>query len=320
MISSLPTISRSLVVGCWQLDDRSWRSHSESDLFRIIDIYLALGITTFDTADIYGRSETLLGRALKQRDCTILTKAVFFDGTPSPNQIRSKIEKSLRNLKRDALDLVQIHWHNPSLDFSSTLDEFKALLDDGKIQRVGVTNFNTPMLEKAIAHLPICSNQVQYSLIDRRVEAAMQPFCQQHNIALLPYGPLAGGFLSKPFLNVKAPPKESDHARSFYYSSMVRAHGGWTPLQAMLQALDKVAQKYQKSIAQIALHWVKQQPAVAAVISGLTLNREQISRNVDAMDMQIAPEDMQLLSKRSAELFEQLGDIYSYERGSISTG
>lgn len=312
---SLPVIPRSLIVGCWQLDDRSWRSHSESDIFRAIDTYLALGVNTFDTADIYGRSEALLGRALKGRDCTVLTKAVFFGDVPSQSQVRNKIENSLRNLNLDTLELVQVHWHDPSLDFSAMFELLNQLREQGKIQRIGVTNFNTPMLEKAIALAPIRSNQVQYSLIDRRVESAMQPFCQQHGIALLPYGPLAGGFLSKKFLGMAVPPKESDHARSFYYSSMVHAHGGWSPVQEMLGSLSKVAQKYEKTLAQVALNWVKQQPGVAAVISGLTLNREHMSCNAEAMEWQMAAEDMHLLSQRSAALFEQPGDIYSYERG-----
>lgn len=316
MMSSLPVIPRSLIVGCWQLDDRSWRSHSESDIFRAIDTYLALGVTTFDTADIYGRSETLLGKALKGRDCKVLTKAVFFgEDVPSPSQVRNKIDNSLRNLKRDTLELLQVHWHSPDLDFSEVFEQINQMREQGKIQRIGVTNFNTPMLEKAIAIAPICSNQVQYSLIDRRVESAMQPFCQQHEIALLPYGPLAGGYLSKKFLGVATPPKESDHARSFYYSNMIHAHGGWSPVQEMLTVLRTVAQKYEKTMVQVALNWVKQQPGVAAVISGLTLSRERMSLNAEALEWQMAPEDIQFLSDQSTKLFEQPGGIYSYEQG-----
>ncbi|MBD1923519.1 aldo/keto reductase [Microcoleus sp. FACHB-831] len=314
MTTQQNTLPNSLIIGCWQLDDRSWKSISETEIARAIDIYQALGINTFDTADIYGRSESMLGRLLKGSDATIFTKAVFFGNIPTPTQIRSKIENSLRNLQRDALDCVQVHWHNPQLDFASTFATLKDFMQEGKIRRLGVTNFNTPMLEKAVQYAPISTNQIQYSLIDRRVENSMQALCLKHNIALLPYGPLAGGFLSEKFWKVASPPSESSHARGFYYNSMLRAHGGWQPVQNMLEALAEVAQKYDKTISQIALNWVKQQPGVAAVISGLTLNRQQIQKNVEALSLSLDEADLQLLSDRSASLFKQAGDIYSYER------
>lgn len=303
-----------LIVGCWQLDDRSWKPIPEPTIERAIDTYLARGINCFDTADIYGRSEQVLGRLLKGRDCKILTKAVFFGSVPSPNQIRSKIENSLRNLQRDRLDLVQIHWHNPALDFASTFVAFNELIEQGKIVQLGVTNFNTLMLERALQFAPIQTHQVQYSLIDRRVEAAMRPLCLAHNIRLLTYGSLAGGFLSQKFLEVKAPQLAPDHARSFYYSSMIRAHGGWSPVLELLNLLNEIAQKNQKTIAQVALNWVKQQQGVKSIISGLTLDRVQIQQNVEALTWKLDSAEVQRLSARSSELFQQTGDIYSYER------
>lgn len=303
-----------LIVGCWQLDDRSWKRLPESEIARALDLYQALGVNTFDTADIYGRSEALLGRLLKGRDCTILTKAVFFDGVPSTTQVRHKVEASLRNLGRDRLDCLQVHWHNPQLDFAETLTVLADLVDQGKIRYLGVTNFNTPMLERATEYAPIRLHQVQYSLIDRRVEHTMQALCAQHQIALLPYGPLAGGFLSNKFLGVSTPPGESDHARSFYYSSMIRNHGGWAPVRELLGILDQIAQPYGKTISQVALNWVKRQSGVAAVISGLTLDQQHIRSNVEALTFTLEDADLELLSEKSALLFQQPGDIYSYER------
>ena len=303
-----------LIVGCWQLDDRSWTPYPEADVLRAIDTYLALGVTTFDTADIYGRSERLLGQCLKGRDCLIFTKAVFFGNVPTPLQIRNKVESSLRNLQRDRIDGLQIHWHNPEQDFRETLSTYADLVEQGKIRQLGVTNFSTPMLEKALQYAPIHTHQVQYSLIDRRPEATMQALCQQHDIALLAYGPLAGGFLSDEFRGVSYPPTEPDHARSFYYSNMIRMHGGWMAVLNLISTLAEMAQRYDKTVAQIALNWVSQQPCVQSVISGLTLNRQQIQDNVEAMNFTLAPEDMQRLCDRSTELFKQPGDVYSYER------
>ncbi len=304
-----------LIVGCWQLDDRSWKPISEADMGRALDTYLALGVNSFDTADIYGRSEEILGRLLKGRDCTILTKVVFFaDTVPSLSEIRYKIENSLRNLRRDRLDLVQVHWQNPAVDFASTFAALQELQEQGKINKLGVTNFNTPMVEKALRYASIQTHQIQYSLIDRRVEATMQQLCLTHDIGLLCYGPLAGGYLSGRFRGQLRPQREVFHARGFYYSRTIQQHGGWSVTLKLLETVAEIAEKYHRTLAQVALNWVRHQPGVQAVISGLTLDRHQIQANVEALDLRLEPEDLQALSERSAALFHQPGDIYSYER------
>jgi aryl-alcohol dehydrogenase-like predicted oxidoreductase len=302
-----------LIVGCWQLDDRLWKKLSTPDIAHAIDTYMSLGVNTFDTADFYGRSEEVLGIILKKRDCQVFTKVGFFGGIPSAMQVRNKIESSLHKLQRDALDSLQVHWHDPNLDFASTFDTLNDLMEQGKILQLGVTNFNTPMLEKAIRYAPIYTHQVQYSLIDRRVENSMQALCLKHNIQLLTYGSLAGGFLSDKFRSVKLPQQDLDHARSFFYSSMIKSHGGWQGVLDLLETLAEVAQKYDKPISEVALNWVRQQSGVNAVVCGLTLLRQQIQTNVDAFNWSLQPEDVDLLSKRSSELFSQPGDIYSYE-------
>lgn len=282
---------------------------------RALDTYLALGVNSFDTADIYGRSEELLGRLLKGRECQILTKVVFFaDMEPSLYEIRYKIENSLRHLRRDRLDRVQVHWQNPEVDFSSTFAALQELQEQGKIDRLGVTNFNTLMLEKALRYAPIQTHQVQYSLIDRRVEGTMQDLCLKHDIGLLCYGPLAGGYLSGRFRGQMRPQREVFHARGFYYSRTIQHHGSWSAMLKLLETLGQLAEKYHKTLAQIALSWVWHQPGVQSVISGLTLDRHQIQANVEALDLCLAPEDLRLLSERSSLLFHQPGDIYSYER------
>jgi aryl-alcohol dehydrogenase-like predicted oxidoreductase len=308
-------VADSLIVGCWQLDDRSWKSITELDIERAINTYLALGISTFDTADIYGRSEQILGKILHKTKCKIFTKAVFFGDIPTPHQIHFKVENSLRNLQRERLDCLQIHWHNPNLDFSYTLETVGKLLEQGKIEQVGVTNFNTSMLEKALTIVPIKTHQLQYSPIDRRVENFMQEFCLKNELKILAYGPLAGGYLSNKFYGMSSMPKEKGHARGFYYNNAIAAHGGWQPVQELLATLKKIADKYEMTIAQVALNWVNNQPGVHGVISGLTQDREIIKKNVAAFSKTISSEDLELISHTSKLLFIQKGDIYSYERG-----
>lgn len=303
-----------LIVGCWQLDDRLWKKLSTPDIAHAIDTYISLGVNTFDTADFYGRSEEILGIILKKSNCKVFTKAGFFGGIPSAIQVRHKIEGSLHRLQLNALESVQVHWHDPNLDFASTFDTLNNLMEQGKILQLGVTNFSTAMLEKALRYAPIHTQQIQYSLIDRRVETSMQALCLKHNIGLVTYGSLAGGFLSERFRGVKLPHPEPDRACSFFYSNMIQAHGGWQGVLELLDTLAEVAQKYDKSISQVALNWVRQQSGVSAVVCGLTLMRQQIQNTVDAFNWSLQPEDVEFLSMRSSELFSQPGDIYSYER------
>ncbi len=307
-----------LVVGTWQLDQRSWRAIPEKDVARAIDRYLAQGVRQFDTADIYGRSEALLGRLLKGEPCQISTKTFFFGGLPTAQQVRLKIENSLNNLQRETLDCVHVHWHHPELDCRSTFEVLVQLMEQGKIRQLGVTNFNLAMLEKALAIAPITSHQVQYNLVDRRVEAAMVDFCRDNAIAIQPYGPLAGGFLSNRYVGITRPHPAADHAQSFYYSSMIEAHGGWPQLQAMLDVMLPIAQKHHLTVAQVALSWLWQQPGITAVISGLTLDRLQIEQNIQAAKIQLPAEDLATLTDKSDQLFDQTGEVYAYERADPS--
>ncbi len=305
------------IVGCWQLDDRCWLSLPVAEIQRSVDTYLAWGVDSFDTADIYGRSEKLLGQCLKGRnDCRIFTKMVFFDEAPTAQHIQHKLENSLRNLQRDYLDNVQVHWHNPTMDFAPLWEKLCTYQAQGKIRQLGVTNFSTPMLKQALKYAPIQTHQLQYNLIDRRVEASMQALCLERGITILPYGSLAGGFLSNKFLKFdQQPPQEMDHGRTFHYTTMIAHHGGWPGVQSLLKIMAKIAKGYNLNISQVALQWLHHQPGVGPILTGLTTNRQQIQQNMEALDRPIAAADLQTLSDTARQLIPQSGDIYSYERG-----
>lgn len=303
-----------LIVGCWQFDDRSWQPLPIEHISHALDTYLALGMNQFDTADIYGRSERILGELLAKRDCKIYTKAIFWGGSPTASQVRHKIENSLRNLRRDTLDGLFVHWHDPTIDFSKCFETLQELVAEGIIQQLGVTNFNTPMLKEALKLAPIHLHQVQYSLIDRRVETTMQALCLQHQIGLYTYGAIAGGFLSAKFLNASSLKHAANHARGFYYNSMIQAHGGWPVVRELLNVLQNIAEKHQKTIPQVALNWVQQQQGVVGILCGFTRNWHYIQENAKALNWTLPPADVERLTLLSQELFDQPGDIYSYER------
>ena len=182
-----------------------------------MDRFADAGITTFDCADIYTGVESLIGAWLARRrtlghDTAIQVHTKYIPdldrlASHSRADVVSGIDRSLRRLGVDRLDLVQLHWWDYDapgyVDAALWLDELRRA---GKIRHVGVTNFDTQRLGEIIAAgVPVLSHQVQYSILDRRPGGDMAAFCAAHGIHLPCYGALAGGFLSERYLNVAEP-------------------------------------------------------------------------------------------------------------------
>ena len=145
-----------------------------------------------------------------------------------------------------------------------------ALRAAGKLRHLGLTNFDTQRLQIMLERgLPIVSNQVQYSLVDRRPEVAMAPFCQEHGVVLFTYGTLLGGLLSERYLGRAEPgPRELTTVSLRKYKQMIDAWGGWALFQELLQAASQVAERHGVSIANVAVRAILDRPAVAGVIVG----------------------------------------------------
>ena len=211
----------------------------------------------------------------------------------TPEVVRAGIGRSLDRLGVDRIDLLQLHWwtyqHPGYLD---AMRELAALRAEGRIAQLGLTNFDTDHLRLLVGHgLPVATNQVCFSLLDRRAGEAMSAFCLERGTGLLAYGTLAGGFLSERWVGRPEPDTIGDWSK-LKYRRFIEAVGGWSALQAVLASLAVVARRHGVSVANVATRWVLEQPAVAAVIVGARLGeREHRADNLRLFGFALDDED-----------------------------
>jgi aryl-alcohol dehydrogenase-like predicted oxidoreductase len=213
----------------------------------------------------------------------------------------------------DSLDLIQFHWwdyNNPY--YIDALKYLSDLRDEGKIKNIGLTNFDTERMQiMKEAGLKIVSNQIQYSIIDRRPEVHMAKFCRDNNMSMLAYGTICGGLLSERYLG-KPEPHDLDTASLRKYKQMVDAWGGWELFQDLLSVLNEIAQKHKVNIANIATRYILDKPAVGGVIIGVRLGiANHRDDNARVFSFRLDDDDnsrLEELCKKSNDLFELIGD------------
>ena len=244
-----------IVTGLWQVADmeRDGRPlDPEAAAAAMLD-YARAGFDSFDMADHYGSAEVIAGRFLARaaggdirgaHRPVALTKWCPAPGPMTMATVRSGVERSLRRLGVKTIDLLQFHWwsfeHPAYLDAMKALDQLRG---EGLIRHLGVTNFDTGHLRVLVKHgIKVVSNQISFSLLDRRAAGEMSAFCLANGVRLLAYGTLAGGLLSERWLGAKEPASDeiADWSK-MKYKRFVDAVGGWTALQAILSALNRVA-------------------------------------------------------------------------------
>ncbi len=212
-----------------------------------------------------------------------MTPRAFTKWCPSPGPmtqaiVREGVGRSLERMKRDRLDLLQFHWwmfENPA--YLDALTEIARMRDEGLVQHIGLTNTDAGHLHLMLRQgLPIVSNQVSFSLLDRRSSGPLSTLCQREGVKLLAYGTLGGGFLTDRWVGRPEPTQNEipDWSKS-KYKRFIDAIGGWQSLQIILRAAQTIARKYGVSLANIATRWVLEQPAVAAIIVGARLGESE---------------------------------------------
>ena len=283
-----------LLNGLWQVSGAHGtidRRAAIADMFAYHDA----GFTTWDLADHYGPAEDFIGEFRKQMAATrgvealasiqAFTKWVPDRGRMTRQIVEENIQVSRRRMGVDTLDLLQFHWWDyGDANYLEALRYLAELRDEGKIRHLALTNFDTEHLRIIVDHgIRIVSNQVQYSLIDRRPEVRMSAFCQAHDIQLLTYGTVGGGLLSERYLGQPEPTRGALTTASLRkYKQMVEAWGGWELLQELLSALKRIADKHRVSIANLAVRYILDRPAVAGVIVGTRLGVADIGRIMSA--------------------------------------
>ncbi|QGZ88795.1 aldo/keto reductase [Microcystis aeruginosa] len=287
--------------------------------------YLDAGFTTWDLADHYGPAEDFIGEFRRQlvaqrgidalNNLQAFTKWVPRPGKMTKEIVAKNIAISLRRLDVDSLDLLQFHWWDyRDKNYLDALYFLGELQQEGKIKHLALTNFDTEHLKIILsAGIKIVSNQVQFSLIDRRPLVKMAQFCQEHNIYLLAYGTLAGGLLGAKYLGHPQPNAMSLNTASLRkYKNMINAWGNWQLFQELLTVLKAIADSYHVTIPNVAVRYVLEQKAVAGAIIGVRLGvAEHIQENARIFDFQLSPQDYQKIDhvlQKSRDLLQLIGD------------
>ncbi len=313
-----------LLNGMWQVSGGHGRINADAAIQTMFK-YLDAGYTTWDMADHYGPAEDFIGEFRRQliatRGETALSNLqAFTKWVPRPGKMTRKlvednIDISRRRMKVDALDLMQFHWWEyRDKNYLDALKHMADLQTEGKIKHLALTNFDTEHLKIIVDNgIKIVSNQVQFSIVDRRPEVEMIQFCQQHDIKLFTYGTVCGGLLSEKYLGQPEPRGgQLDTVSLRKYKNMVDAWGGWNLLQELLSVLKGIADKHGVSIANVAVRYILDKPAVGGAIVGARLGiSEHLEDNAKVFDLQLDDEDLKQIdgvSKKSRDLFKLIGD------------
>jgi aryl-alcohol dehydrogenase-like predicted oxidoreductase len=322
------SISR-IIKGGWQLSE----GHSGgigADPLADMEAFSEAGITSFDCADIYTGVETLIGRFLRLRrqrqghcdDIQILTKCVpDRDALPTLARIDVEriIDRSLQRLGVECLDVVQFHWWDyavPGMEQAALW--LQQLQRAGKIRLLSGTNFNTQAVQRLVdAGVVPATLQVQYSLLDSRVEQQLLGLCQQHGIRLLCYGTVAGGFLGERWLDQPEPQPPFENRSLLKYKLVIDEFGGWDLFQQLLQVLARIAGKHRVGIASVAARYMLDRRQVAGLIIGAR-SAAHLQSNLAVFGFKLDDEDRRAIGVVCAHARGPTGDVFDMER--LTTG
>lgn len=300
-----------LGIGSWAIGggkwEFAWGSQDDKESIAAIHAGLDRGINWIDTAAVYGlgHSETVVGRAIKERDTVpyVFTKcSLVWDeaGNISHNlqasSIRREAEASLKRLGVDAIDLYQIHWPawkgQPETDSPGSIEgavaELAKLKAEGKIRNIGVSNFNAQQMQRAQDVAPITSLQPPYSLLARDVESSALPFALKHQIGVIVYSPMASGMLTGAMTRdrIAAMPADDWRKQSPNFQEPLLSRN----LQ-LVEKLRAIGKRHDATPGEVAIAWTLQNPAVTGAIVGIR-KPQQVNGIAAAADFQLSPRDL----------------------------
>jgi aryl-alcohol dehydrogenase-like predicted oxidoreductase len=325
-ITSDYTISK-IIKGSWHLSG----GHGAIVTSEAIDdmrAFVEAGITTFDCADIYTGVEELIGQFLRSE------KDSFASGNLPPVQIHTKyvpdydvlgtikksdteaiIDRSLKRLGVEQLDLVQFAWWDYQFPrYVETAVHLHELQQAGKIRHIGVTNFDAAHLKEILdAGVPIISNQVQYSVLDHRPENDMNPLAREAGFHYLCYGVIAGGFLSDRYLNTSSPSEPLENRSLTKYRLIIEEYGGYDLFQSLLSKLHEIAEKHEVGVAEVAARYILQKPQVGGIIIGAR-NRNHLEKLLKIESFTLDQVDISAIEEITKKSAGPAGPVYDLER------
>lgn len=282
-----------ILMGTWQAGKKMWVGIEDAETTKAIRSAFDAGITTIDTAEVYGdgHSEQIVAQALSNvRDQAVYATKVFANHLKY-DQVLEACDRSLKNLQTDYIDLYQIHW--PAGTFKSeivpieeTMNALNHLKQQGKIRAIGVSNFSRVQLEEASQYGRIDSLQPPYSLFWRQVEQDAMPYCIQNNISILAYSPLAQGLLTGKF----GKDHKFDPADNRAKNKLFQGENYERAILA-LEKLRPIAERHHTSLGNLAIAWLIAQPQAQAIVGAR--NTEQAVANAKAGDIHLSADELQ---------------------------
>jgi myo-inositol catabolism protein IolS len=297
-----------ILMGTWQAGKTMWVDIDDNETHHAIRAAFDAGITTFDTAEVYGdgHSEHILGKALSGlRDRAVIATKVFSNHL-EPDQIKIACHRSLKNLKTDYIDLYQIHWPpgsfgNAQVPMEEIMTAMNKLKEDGKIRAIGVSNFNRNQMKEVSQYGDIVSLQPPYSLFWRHVEGDAGAYCRDNGLSLLAYSPMAQGLLTGKF-----GPNHTFAKGDHRASNRLFKPEHFARVQRALARLKPMADAREISLGQLALAWVIAQPNTCAIAGAR--NAEQSVMNAAAGDITLSDEDLVQLNDISRLVTDHIDD------------
>lgn len=325
-INSDYSISR-VIKGGWHLAGGHGQI-SEIQALEDMRAFVEAGITTFDCADIYTGVEELIGKFRRKyhdefREGALPEIQIHTKYVPDYNalatltkeQTTAIIDRSLKRLGVEQLDLVQFAWWDYQFPkYLETAVHLSELQKNGKIKYIGVTNFDSIRIQKMLdAGVKITTNQVQYSVLDQRVQQNMTTLAEENNIPYLCYGTVAGGFLSDRYLNTQDPLPPFENRSLTKYRLIIDEFGSYKLFQKILQVLREIANKYKVGIAEIACKYILQKPMVGGIIVGAR-NRSHLQSLQKLSGFTLNDNDLNKIETLVAQGKGPNGPFYELER------
>ena len=318
-------VASAVGFGTWEMSTTMYGHIDVDEAARAVNMAIDRGITLFDTAEVYGpyHSEELLAKALgNRRNEIVLVTKVGFDYDDTPQVIGRNSKKAhiiehtddcLRRLNTDFVDLMLIHWPDHDTPIEETMEGLEELKQSGKIRHYGVSNFNIDMMEECEQYGHIAANQVGYNMYDRRMESRVLPWCLANGVGYMAYGSLGFGLLTGAF-TPDTTFEEGDWRRSgnaFNLPLFQEEH--FRKEVEVTNRLVELADGYNKTVAQLALAWVLDHPAVSCALVGMR-NERELEENVAATDWKLNEEIRTAIN----EIFEEVG-VPTYQNAPQAT-
>lgn len=307
-------VCSSIGFGTWEMSTTMYGKIDVDEASRAVNAAIDHGITLFDTAEVYGpfHSEEILAKALgkRRKEIILVTKVGFHYndegrviGTNSKaDYVIERAEGCLKRLQTDVIDLLLIHWPDHDTPLDGTVGALEKLKKDGKIRHYGVSNFNVEMMDTCQEHGGIAANQVGYHLFDRRMENEVLPYCLEKNIGFMAYGTLGFGLLTGAFTPETTFEGGDWRSGKTAFGLPLFEEEDFLKELKVGEGLAKIAQRHDKSLAQLAIAWVLGNQAVSVALVGMR-NEKELKENVAAADWKLTDEDRAQIDR----VFEEQG-------------